>query len=61
MLFRSYKWLDFAAVLGFASMSIYSMVFFLMSIVHREEFNKRFVISQAQAIHDAGNEKENLE
>lgn len=56
-----YKWLDLAAVLGFASMSVYSVLFFLMSIVHREEFSKRFVISQAQALQDADKEKENLE
>lgn len=45
-----YKWLDLAAVLGFASMTVYSVIFFLTGIFDREGFKKRFVTSQALAL-----------
>ena len=56
-----YKWLDLAAVLGFASMYVYSVLFFMMGILHKEEFNKKFVISQSQALQEEAKEREGLE
>lgn len=44
-----YKWLDLSAVLGFASMTIYSVIFFITGFVKPEIFNKRFVVSQSMA------------
>ena len=51
-----YKWLDLAAVLGFASMTVYSVIFFVTGIFDRETFKKRFVTSQAQALAEAEKE-----
>ena len=51
-----YKWLDLAAVLGFASMTVYSVIFFVTGIFDRETFQKRFVTSQAQALAEAEKE-----
>lgn len=38
-----YTYLDFAAVLGFASMTFYSVRFFIMGIVKPEEYKNRFL------------------
>ena len=51
-----YKWLDLAAVLGFASMTVYSVIFFVTGLVDRKTFTKRFVTSQAQALAEAEKE-----
>lgn len=45
-----YKWLDLAAVLGFASMTVYSAIFFVTGFVRPEVFRKRFVVSQSSAL-----------
>ena len=47
----SYKYMDAALPLGFASMTIYSIKYFLQSIFKPEEFDKRY-----ENIYDAGSE-----
>ncbi len=42
-----YKYIDFAAVLGFASMTIYSVLFFISGIRRPEEYKKKFLSSEA--------------
>lgn len=54
-----YKWLNLSAVLGFASMTVYSVIFFVTGFVKPEAFKKRFVISQSAALAEKeGTQKE---
>lgn len=41
-----YKYIDFAAVLGFGSMTIYSAIFFVSGIKNPEGYKKRFLTSE---------------
>ena len=41
-----YKYIDFAAVLGFGSMTIYSAIFFVSGIRTPEGYKKRFLTSE---------------
>lgn len=49
----SYTYLDFAAVLGFASMTIYSVLFFIESFINPEQFIKRYVAAYEEDINDS--------
>ena len=41
-----YKYIDFAAVLGFASMTIYSVIFFIEGIRKPADYKKRYLSSE---------------
>lgn len=54
----SYKYMDAALPLGFLSMTIYSIKFFIMSIVKPAEFDKRYenVYADDDNLEEGGNE-----
>lgn len=53
----SYKFLDISAVLGFASMTIYSVIYFIQSIVHPDQFSRRYAVAyeDTENTQDTGN------
>lgn len=52
-----YRDVDFAAVLGFGSMCIYSVIYFIMGLRDHDTFYKRFVRSQALALQEEEQER----
>lgn len=40
----SYKWIDSSAIVGFASMTIYSVIYLIQGITNKEKYEKRYQI-----------------
>jgi TRAP-type C4-dicarboxylate transport system permease small subunit len=47
-----YKYVDFAAVLGFGSMTVYSIIFLVLAFTNHDRYYKNFVMSQSQQLEE---------
>ncbi len=47
-----YKYVDFAAILGFGSMAVYSVVFLVQAFTNHDKYYRNFVMSQSQQLEE---------